>query len=168
MALRRRRADVEAERGPAKVVVVNDDPGTAELLVRILRASGNEWEIERARDHMELADRLVEGCADAVVIDITGGGIGGGLKVLDNVRGSNDPVTAAVPVVLVSPSASSAMFSWQSGVDELLVRPFHAKELVTAVEAAMARPSEERPRHRRRQLDAARAGGRRGAATPGA
>ena len=158
--LRRRKDEPEVERGPACVLVVADDPGASELLVRLLRAAPHGWLVERARDQGEMADRLVDRPADAVVVDMTAGGIGGGLKVLDAVRGSHDPEIASLPVVLVSASAASAMFSWQAGVDELLVRPFHADDLVRAVGAALERPAEERPRYRRQQLDAARTGGR--------
>ena len=148
------------ERGPACVLVVADDPGASELLVRILRAAPPGWLVERARDQNEMADQFVDRTIDVVLVDVTAGGIGGGLKVLDAIRGAHDPDTAALPVVLVSASASSAMFSWQAGVDELLVRPFHANELVAAVSSALDRPAEERPRYRRQQLDAARTGGR--------
>ena len=159
MALRRRREEPAVERGPACVLVVADDPGASELLGRLLRASSHGFLVERARDQQEMADRFVDRTIDAVVVDVTAGGIGGGLKVLDAIRGSHDAETAALPVVLVSASASSAMFSWQAGVDELLVRPFHATELIDAVAAALARPADERPRYRRQQLEAARAGG---------
>jgi DNA-binding response OmpR family regulator len=140
---------------------VNDDPNALELLVRVLRSAPQGWSVEQARDQLALMDRLVDSRIDVVVIDITAGGIGGGLKLLDGVRNSNDPELAATPVVLVSASASSAMFSWQAGVDELLVRPFHARDLVAAVAAAMERPAEERPRYRRQQLNLVRSGGRR-------
>jgi DNA-binding response OmpR family regulator len=160
VALRRahkdeRRAD---HAGGARVVVIDDDAAACELLVRVLRAAPPGYQVERARDQIDLTERLMSSPpVAAIVVDVSAGGIGGGLKLLDAVRGSLDPVIASTPVVLVAPSASSAMFSWQAGVDELLVRPFHAKELVEAVGTAIARPADERPRYRRRQLDAAKA-----------
>lgn len=143
-----------------RVLVVNDEPEACELLVRLLSTAGNE--VERARDHPSMADRLGEPPRlDCVVLDVSTSGIGGNLKLLDAVRSHRDIDVAAIPVVLVSNGLSSAMFSWQAGADELLVRPFRGDELVTAVASAIARPPEERPKHRRRQLDAAKAGGRR-------
>jgi DNA-binding response OmpR family regulator len=140
--------------------VVNDEHEACELLVRILRGAGNE--AERARTFTEMADRLVQAPRlDCVVLDITAGGIGGNLKLLDAIRGFRDPVVAQTPVVLVTAASSSAMFSWQAGVDELVIRPFHADDLVKAVQAAVTRPADERARYRRQQLDAARSGGRR-------
>jgi DNA-binding response OmpR family regulator len=155
---RDKREERDRKAGPARVVVVDDDPAACELIVRVLRAAPPQYEVERARDQIELTERLMSTPpVSAIVVDVSAGGIGGGLKLLDAVRGSLDPVIATTPVVLVAPSTSSAMFSWQAGVDELLVRPFHANDLVGAVGAAIARPTEERPKYRRTQLDAAKA-----------
>ena len=161
MALRRARRDVAAgPSGPARVLVVHDDPDGCELLVRVLRAAG--FQPERAHDFLEMTAVLGRvGRFDCIVLDVGTGGIGGNLKVLDAVRNHSDPVIAGSRIVMVSAGASSAMFSWQAGIDEFVARPFHADTLVTAVVDAMARPEEERPRHRRRQLDAASSGGRR-------
>ena len=155
--LRRGRDDAHGGPRPPRVLVVNDEPDAAELLVRVLRNAPEGYEVDRAGDQLSLTERLVaDPPVDAVVVDVTSGGIGGGLKILDAVRGSLDPQIAGLPIVLVSPSQSSAMFSWQAGVDELLVRPFHAKDLLAAVSTAMARPEDERPRYRRQELEAAK------------
>jgi DNA-binding response OmpR family regulator len=164
MALRRsKRAGDEQAKGKDSsptVLVVNDEHEACELLVRILRGAGNE--VERARTFTEMADRLVQSPRlDCVVLDIAAGGIGGNLKLLDAIRGFRDPVVSQTPVVLVTAASSSTMFSWQAGVDELVIRPFHADDLVKAVQGAVARPADERARYRRQQLDAARSGGRR-------
>jgi len=146
--------------GPPHVLVVNDEPDACELLVRILRRAGNT--VSRASGYEDMSDHLTAGSPpDVIVLDVAAGGIGANLKLLDGVRGFRDPDVAGIPVVLVAAAPSSAMFSWQSGIDELLVRPFHADELVAAVASAHDRPAEERPHHRRRQLDAARRHGRR-------
>jgi DNA-binding response OmpR family regulator len=155
--LRRGRDDVHSGPHRPRILVVNDEPDAAELLVRVLRSAPEGYEVDRAGDQLTLTARLVaDPPVDAVVVDVASGGIGGGLKILDAVRGSLDPHTAGLPVVLVSPSQSSAMFSWQAGVDELLVRPFHANDLLAAVSSAMARPEDERPRYRRQELEAAK------------
>ena len=143
-----------------RVLVVSDEPDAAELLSRILGRV--RYEVERARDFTGLADRLADPPRlDCIVLDVSARGIGGNLQLLDAVRSFREPAIARTPVVLIAGTASSAMFSWQAGVDELLVRPFHADELATAVAAAIARPDDERPRHRRYLLDVAKSGGRR-------
>ena len=162
MALRRAKREGEEAGTDAswRVLVVNDEPDACELLVRLLSHAGHD--VERNRDATELNERLMMGTPpDVIVLDVAAGGIGGNLKLLDTVRGSRVEKVAATPVVLVAAAASSAMFSWQAGIDEFLVRPFHADELVDAVAAAASRPAEERPRHRRVQMETARTGGRR-------
>lgn len=157
MAFRRTKRAAAEPPGPRRVLVVCDEPGAGELLARLLARAGNE--VERARDLMELSDRLLVGRAvDAIVLDVVTGGIGGNLKLLDAVRNHREPAVAVTPVVMVAPHATSALFSWQAGADELLVRPFHADDLVAAVAAAVERPPSERVAHRRRQAEAARAG----------
>jgi DNA-binding NtrC family response regulator len=163
VALRRSKkvvVDDRAVEGPGRVLVVHDDPDGCELLVRILAVAGHE--VQRAHDFGEMSDRLVERPAPhCVVLDINTGGIGGNLKLLDAVRGHRDPEVAAAQVVLVATTASSAMFSWQAGIDGFVLRPFHADELIGAVADALERPEDDRRQHRRRMLDQTRAGGRR-------
>jgi DNA-binding response OmpR family regulator len=139
--------------GPSRVLVVHDEPDGCELLVRLLNREGHET--DRAHDFLEMSDKLTHPRpADCVVLDVSVGGIGGNLKLLDAIRGHHDPVVAGMRVVLVSTTASNAIFSWQAGIDEFVIRPFHSDTLVAAVASAIARPDEERPRYRRQRLDA--------------
>ena len=161
MALRKaKKAGGVVERaidGPGRVLVVHDDHEGCELLVRILGVAGHQ--VARAHDFEEMSDLLVDGEApDAVLLDVNTGGIGGNLKLLDAVRNHGNADVAAARVVLVASNASSAMFSWQAGIDEFLPRPFHADDLITAVAEALARPEADRRHHRRRMLDASSTG----------
>ena len=109
----------------------------------------------RAHDFEEMSDRLVDApCPECVVLDVNTGGIGGNLKLLDAVRNHPNDEVRNTRVVLIAATASSAMFSWQAGIDEFLPRPFHADALLTAVDEALGRPEEDRRFHRRRMLDA--------------
>ena len=163
MALRRSKkaaVDDGSLDGPGRVLVVHDDPDGCELLVRILSVAGHE--VTRAHDFGEMSDRLLDAPPpQCVVLDINAGGIGENLKLLDAIRGHRHPGVASARVVLVATSGSSAMFSWQAGIDEFVERPFHADELIAAVGDALARPDADRRQHRRRMLDQTRAGGRR-------
>lgn len=159
MALRHRKKEPEVPvlTGPATVLVVHDDPDGCELLVRILTASGRP--VIRAHDLDEMSTALHQRPA-CVVLDVAAGGIGGNLKLLDVVRHHSDATVANARVVLVATGSSSAMFSWQAGIDGFLHRPFHADDLVAAVTEVLDRPEEERKPHRRRMADAARTGER--------
>ena len=55
-------------------------------------------------------------------------------------------------LVLIANEAKNRAFSWQSGVDAFVVRPFHVDELLSEVDAVLARPEDERLTHRRKML----------------
>jgi DNA-binding response OmpR family regulator len=153
VALRRgKKQEPVVPSGPSRVLVVHDEPDGCELLVRLLARAGHE--ADRAHDFLEMSDKLTHPRpADCVVLDVSVGGIGGNLKLLDAIRGHHDPTVAGMRVVLVSTTASNAIFSWQAGIDEFVVRPFHSVDLIAAVASAIARPDDERPRYRRQRLD---------------
>lgn len=155
MVLRRSRRGEEdlVPTGPAKVLVVHDDPEGCELLVRIVSQAG--YQVTRAHDFREMSESLVVSPPTAVVLDAGSGGIGGNLKLLDAVRQHSEPAIAHSRVVLVATGSANAMFSWQAGIDELLQRPFHSDELLAALGDAIGRPEADRRHHRRRMVDAA-------------
>ena len=141
----------------AHILVVNDDPGACELLVRLLTRAGHD--VERAHNHDQAMGQLGVRSIDCVVLDLATGGIGQNLRLLDLIRSSVTKAVADVRVVLVAQQSSNRMFSWQAGIDAFIARPFHADELVAQVNEVLSRPDAERERHRRRELDAASAEG---------
>ncbi|HET6664034.1 MAG TPA: response regulator [Acidimicrobiales bacterium] len=159
MAMRHRKREVEAPAptGPARVLVVHDDPDGCELLVRILSRAG--YPVDRAHDYEQMVGRLADE-PRCVVLDVSAGGIGANLKLLDAVRNSTNSAVSGSRVVLIVTATSNTMFSWQAGIDGLLHRPFHADDLVLAVAEVLGRPEEERAPHRRRMVEAARIGER--------
>lgn len=157
MALRSRRKEVEEldagsdESRFASVLVVHDDPDGCELLSRVIER-GAGLMVQRAHDSREMADALRHRPA-CVVLDVSAGGVGGNLKLLDAVRNNPDPAVTGARVILIAASSSNEMFSWQAGIDGFLKRPFHADELVAAVRDALARPDDERSAHRREMIE---------------
>ena len=143
--------------GSAHILVVNDDPGACELLVRLLTRAGHD--VERAANHDQAMGRLSVGRIDCVVLDLATGGIGQNLKLLDLIRSSVTKSISSVRVVLVAQQSSNRMFSWEAGIDAFIARPFHADELLEQINEVLSRPEAERERHRRRELDAASAEG---------
>jgi two-component system response regulator CpxR len=150
--------------GPAQVLVVNDDEAACELLCRLLVGAGHR--VQRAHSGDQALGQLSVGKIDCIVLDLSTGGIGANLKLLDTVRSSMNQSISGVRIVLVAQQTSNRMFSWQAGIDAFLVRPFHSNELLTQVAEVLSRPDNERARHRRRELDAASAEGRTGVALP--
>lgn len=152
--LRRSKAD-RGGGGPARVLVVQDDPDAAELLRRVLERGGYEVLLVTSPDDALGTARTEH--PDIAVIDL--GGTGPNLKLLDSLRQARDPAVAGLRVVMLARQGSNPMFSWQSGIDGFLDRPFHADQLVGEVEAVLARSEADRPRHRREQLERAKADG---------
>src|SRR3954454_12806681 len=152
------------EKGPAHLLVVNDDDNACELLCRLLASAGHR--VQRALNADQALSQLNLRGIDCVILDLTTGGIGQNLRLLDTIRQSMNPDVAKVRVVLVAQQTSNRMFSWQAEIDAFVVRPFHINELLTQVAEVLARPDTERARHRRRELDAASAEGRTGHAEP--
>ena len=154
MAIRGRRShnDEEVvESGPMSVLAVHEDPSGCELLARVI-SRGTGLPVHRAHDSVEMIAALRDQ-PTCVVLDVTSGGVGGNLKMLDSVRNNADEVTAAARVILIAASSSNEMFSWQAGIDAFLKRPFHEHELVATVQDAIARPDAERKVHRREMIE---------------
>jgi len=154
MAIRGRRShnDEEVvESGPMSVLTVHEDPSGCELLARVI-SRGTGLPVHRAHDSAEMVAALRDQ-PTCVVLDVTSGGVGGNLKMLDSVRNHTDEVTAAARVILIAASSSNEMFSWQAGIDAFLKRPFHEHDLVSTVQDAIARPDAERKAHRREMIE---------------
>ena len=138
----------------AALLLVCDEPEVAELTTRALQARGHT--VERA-DSVAVAVGLVgmqQPPFDAVVIDLAAGTTES-LKVLDNIRGHSDEALAATPVVISAWKEENRLFSWQSGVDGFVVRPYHVDELAELIGGALARSDDERAVFRSEQMNLA-------------
>lgn len=151
---RRRKTEEEWDgterRATPLVLVVNDDEDACELLVRFLRHA--RFRTVGAHSVQEATAAAHEHLPRAVVVDMTRGGMGASLRVLDALRGDEDRRVSTTRAILCGTSRRNREFSFQSGADGFLVRPFHLQELVDEVAAALARPLDALPRHRRDQL----------------
>lgn len=138
------------EGGGARILVVNDDEAACELVARLLERDGRE--AVRCYSHDDALARLTTESIDAAVVNFTAGRGGSNLKMIDAIRSHTAPQVAQVRLILVANEAKNRAFSWQSGVDGFLVRPFHADELLQEVDAVLGRPEGERLAHRRKML----------------
>ncbi len=137
-------------RGMAKVLVVNDDPAACEMLARLVSAKG--FDATGAPASGEAIARMADELPRCVVLDLDAGGMGTSLKVLDTIRSHDDLRVRSARVVLCAASPRNRVFSFQSGTDAFLVRPFHLDELTAQIADVVARPQEDRARHRRDEL----------------
>lgn len=153
MALGRRKDEAwngKERRVAATVLIVNDDPGACEMLVRMISAKG--YRAIGATSSDEATGRIANELPRCIVLDLDSGGIGTSLKVLDTIRSHDDLRVSTARVVLCAASPKNRSFSFQSGADSFVVRPFHIDELITQITDVMARAHEDRARHRRDEL----------------
>jgi DNA-binding response OmpR family regulator len=137
-------------RAPAAVLIVNDDPAACEMVVRMVASKG--YRTMGATSSHEATTRIVDEVPRCIVLDLDSGGIGTSLKVLDTIRSHDDPRVSTARVVLCAASPKNRTFSFQSGADSFLVRPFHLEELVAQIADVIGRAHEDRARHRRDEL----------------
>lgn len=137
-------------RGPAVVLVVNDDKDACEMLVRMVGSKG--YNAIGANSSSEATSSIARDMPRCIVLDLDAGGIGTSLKVLDTIRSHDDLRVNTARVVLCAASPKNRTFSFQSGADSFIVRPFHLDELVTQIADVLARPHDDRARHRRDEL----------------
>ena len=133
------------------VLIVGDDPDANELMSRILTAEG--YRTAKVGSPDETLQRVGELLPRCIVLNLSTGGVGSNLKVLESIRSSGDGKISSTRVVLIARSANNRVFSFQSGVDEFIVRPFHADDLIDRVDASILRPDQDRSTHRRNMLD---------------
>jgi DNA-binding response OmpR family regulator len=82
------------------------------------------------------------------VLDLMEAGHGANLALLERLRGHQDRRIRSARAVFIGRSGSNALFSWQSGADGFLSRPFHADDLRREVTAVLGRPEDERAAYR--------------------
>jgi DNA-binding response OmpR family regulator len=132
------------------VLIVNDERDACELLVRFLGHAG--YRTRGAHSDVEAISTIHNQLPRCVVLDMTTGGVGSSLKILDQIRTSGDRRISSARVVLCASSPKNRSFSFQSGADAFVVRPFHLDDLIEHVADVIDRPHDERARHRRDEL----------------
>ena len=153
MVLRRHKTDQwdgTERRQPASVLIVNDERDACDLLVRFLSLAG--FRTAGACSELEAMSAIYDELPRCVVLDMTTGGVGSSLAILDQIRSHDDRRINSARVVLCASSPKNRSFSFESGADAFVVRPFHLEDLVAHVNDVIERPQEERARHRRDEL----------------
>ena len=117
-----------------RVLVVEDDPRLASVLVRGLRENG--YAVDRAGDGGAALDHLVINEYDAVVLDLMIPGIDG-MEVCRRLRQGR----SAVPVLMLTArdGVDDRIRGLDAGADDYLTKPFAFAELLARLRALMRR-----------------------------
>jgi DNA-binding response OmpR family regulator len=126
-------ADARGESpAPARVLLIEDEPGIVDFVRRGLEAEG--FSVEAALDGI-VGERLaLSGGFDAIVLDLMLPGRGG-LEILASVRGTSP----GVPVIVLTARSeiSDRVAGLDAGAVDYLVKPFSVAELVARVRAQL-------------------------------
>jgi len=123
----------------ARILVVEDDPDIAELIVHYLHKAGH------ATSHLTAGSQVMAHLrthpADLVVLDIMLPGMDG-MAVCEALR--REPSTASVPVIMLTARGdeSDRIAGLEGGADDYVTKPFSPRELVARVAARLRRSAE--------------------------
>ena len=124
-------------RGNVRVLWADDDPMIRSVMATNLEAEG--FDVQTVADGDEAYEAAVRNCPDVLVLDIMMPGRDG-YTVLRDLR--LNPVTAEVPVVLLSAKATDAEVweGWKAGADYYITKPFNPTELTDFIEHIVLGP----------------------------
>lgn len=118
----------------ARVLVVEDDPTMAEVLLAYLGRAG--YHVEWAADGAEAAHTWARLSPDVVILDLMLPGVSG-LELLRRRRRAGDH--AAVIVLSARGEEEDRLVGFETGADDYVVKPFSPREIVLRVEALLRR-----------------------------
>lgn len=135
-----------------RMLVVNDDAHSCELIARLVESIGC-----RAR-RVHAAEGVVEFLSDpmneigGVILDLRAG-VTASAPVLDGIRRLSG-AQGQIPVVVLTSTSDDAGPVWEAGGDAFMARPFHAEDFLDEVTAVLQRSSAERADARASRLSA--------------
>ena len=116
---------------PARILLIDDDPGIAETLRRVLTDDGHEVAVERRGD-----DGLAAACRDPfnlVITDLRLPGLGG-LELVERLHAARP----RLPIILVTAygTTETAIAAMKFGAYDYLLKPFNMPQLLDLVRKA--------------------------------
>ena len=121
----------------SKVLIVDDDPNICELLRLYLEKDG--YEVSVANDGETAVTAESEQKPDIMLLDIMLPGLDG-WQVCREIR-----KTSSVPIIMITAKGETfdKVLGLELGVDDYVVKPFDAKEVVARVKAVLRRAAPE-------------------------
>ncbi|MGZ5271554.1 MAG: ATP-binding protein [Ramlibacter sp.] len=115
------------------VLLVDDNADMRGYLARLL---GREHDVRTAGDGWQALQRIGERMPDLVLTDMMMGRMDG-FALLERLRA--DPATATLPVIMLSANATEdlRLKALGAGADDVLLKPFHARELLARVSGTL-------------------------------
>jgi DNA-binding response OmpR family regulator len=120
----------------AAILVADDDMDIRDLVAFKLEQAG--YDVTAVDDGLAALTAARMAPPDLVLLDVMMPGMSG-IDVCRELRG--DPVTAKLPIILLTARAQEGdvEVGFGAGADDYVVKPFSPRELLTRVEAVLAR-----------------------------
>ncbi len=120
-----------AVRKEKRILIVDDDQATLEVLSKILEAEGN-YEIERASDGFLAGQKIYDFVPHLVILDVKIPKMNG-MEVCSRIK--SDPKTKNTKIIMLSGFDTQRQIkeAWDVGADEILNKPVNMQELIAKV-----------------------------------
>ncbi len=117
----------------ARVLVAEDDPAVAEMLMVVLRQEG--FDTASAADGIAALDAARSYAPDVILLDLMLPGMDG-IEVCERIRSES-----GVPIIMVTAKTEpdDIVRGLESGADDYVVKPFRSREVVARVRARLRR-----------------------------
>ena len=118
------------------LLLAEDDPDIRELISFRLSAAGHA--VTAVEDGPSALDAAADAVPDLVLLDVMMPGLSG-IDVCRALRAR--PETAALPVILLTARSQEAdvQAGFRAGADDYMTKPFSPRELVSRIDALLAR-----------------------------
>ncbi|MFK7739261.1 MAG: response regulator [Planctomycetota bacterium] len=119
-----------------KVLVIEDEPDILEVMQYNLEREGHK--VIACRDGEQGLSRIRTDNPDLIVLDLMLPGIDG-VEVCRRVK--SDPVTRAIPIIMVTAKSeeSDIVLGLGVGADDYIIKPFRPRELIARVKVVLRR-----------------------------
>jgi len=133
---------MSSRNGPPTFLIADSDPHSRNMLGEVLRAA-NYFMINNVRDGAELLERTVELQPRVIITASRIPGISG-LEFTRMIRAGYQEVSRQTSIIVMTDTPTKAFLdaAQQSGVDEMLARPFSSQAVLVRVKSVLERPRE--------------------------
>ena len=123
-----------------RILIVDDEPAIGDMVAFALRKAG--FEPLRAADGRDAQAVIAERVPDLILLDWMLPG-SSGLELARRWR--RDPLTRDVPIIMLTARGeeNDRVGGLEAGVDDYVVKPFSARELLARIRAVMRRARED-------------------------
>ena len=122
-----------------KIVIIEDEPDTAEMYAEMLRISG--YEVDKLFNGRSALDRLIDLEPIAVVLDLMMPDLSG-LEILNYIKDQPELVNTPVIIVSAKTMPEDIERGFASGAAAYLTKPVSFREMRTTIEQAVSDSSE--------------------------